>query len=428
MDFPGPTQKQARLIWFAVTACAVALTLALIGVVLWGFGFVLSLLSPVLWPIAVAGVLAYLIDPVVDVLVARGLSRSRAIACVFALGFTLIVGVLGTIIPRVVIESSELAGRAPGYVDKVQKRIEHWIDHPPAPLVGFLPLTWQAQLDQRPGRPHAVAEPPPEATTTYTNTNTATATSETKPGPPTGPIGPAAPWWARAFDPRTLKSAGGWLSAVLPAVGEWLYGQVSKAASWFGVVAGLVLIPVYTFYLLSEKQGIARRWTDYLPVQNSRFKDELIFVLSNINDCLIVFFRGQVLVAMSDGLLYTIGFLVIGLPYALLLGLMATFLTMVPFLGAITTCAAALAISLVQFGDLWHLLLVMAVFSVVQTLEGLVIQPKIIGDRVGLHPMTIIVALMIGTTLLGGILGGILAIPLTAALRVLMFRYVWKRR
>ena len=61
MDFPGPTQKQARLIWFAVTACAVALTLALIGVVLWGFGFVLSLLSPVLWPIAVAGVLAYLI-------------------------------------------------------------------------------------------------------------------------------------------------------------------------------------------------------------------------------------------------------------------------------------------------------------------------------------------------------------------------------
>ena len=69
---------------------------------------------------------------------------------------------------------------------------------------------------------------------------------------------------------------------------------------------------------------------------------------------------------------------------------------------------------------------VMAVFGVVQTLEGLVIQPKIIGDRVGLHPMTIIVALMIGTTLLGGILGGILAIPLTAALRVLMFRYVWK--
>ena len=420
MDFPGPTQKQAHLIWFAVTAFAVALTLALIGVVLWGLGFVFSLLSPVLWPIAVAGVLAYLIDPVVDVLVARGLSRSRAIACVFALGFALIVGVLGTIIPRVVIESRELAGRAPGYVDKVQKRVEHWIDHPPAPLVRFLPLNWQAQLDNRPVRTNAVSEPAPETM--------ATTVAEIRPGLPPGPIDPAAPWWAKAFEPRTLKSAGGWLSAVLPAVGEWLYGQVSKAASWFGVVAGLALIPVYTFYLLSEKQGIARQWTDYLPVQNSRFKDELVFVLSNINECLIVFFRGQVLVAMTDGVLYTIGFFAIGLPYALLLGLMATFLTMVPFLGAITTCAAALAIAFVQFGDLWHLLLVMAVFGVVQTLEGLVIQPKIIGDRVGLHPMTIIVALMIGTTLLGGILGGILAIPLTAALRVLMFRYVWKKR
>jgi predicted PurR-regulated permease PerM len=65
---------------------------------------------------------------------------------------------------------------------------------------------------------------------------------------------------------------------------------------------------------------------------------------------------------------------------------------------------------------------------VVQALEGLVIQPKIMGDRVGLHPVTIIIALMVGTTLLGGILGGILAIPLTAALRVIMFRYVWKKR
>jgi predicted PurR-regulated permease PerM len=101
---------------------------------------------------------------------------------------------------------------------------------------------------------------------------------------------------------------------------------------------------------------------------------------------------------------------------------------MIPFLGAITTCATALVIALVQFGDWVHPGLVLVVFGIVQTLEGLVIQPRIIGDRVGLHPMTIIVALMVGTTLLGGILGGILAIPLTAALRALMFRYVWRRK
>jgi predicted PurR-regulated permease PerM len=67
-------------------------------------------------------------------------------------------------------------------------------------------------------------------------------------------------------------------------------------------------------------------------------------------------------------------------------------------------------------------------FSIVQFLEGFFISPKIMGDRVGLHPLTIIIAVMVGTTLLGGITGGILAIPLTAALRVLMFRYVWKKR
>jgi len=198
--------------------------------------------------------------------------------------------------------------------------------------------------------------------------------------------------------------------------------------SVFGVIAGLSLIPIYAFYLLLEKHGIAARWRDYLPVQDSKFKDELAFVISSINEYLVVFFRGQVLVALCDGILYTIGFLAIGLPYAVIIGVMATFLTIIPFLGAITTCVVALVIALVSSGN-WHQpALVLAVFALVQTLEGFVIQPKIIGDRVGLHPLTIIIALMVGTTLLGGILGGILAIPLTAALRVIMFRYVWKKR
>jgi predicted PurR-regulated permease PerM len=120
--------------------------------------------------------------------------------------------------------------------------------------------------------------------------------------------------------------------------------------------------------------------------------------------------------------------LCIGLPYAVLIGAMAIVLTMIPFLGAIVTCVAALLIALVTYGDWLHPLLVLAVFAVVQTLEGLVISPKIMGDRVGLHPVTIIISVMVGTTLLGGLLGGILAIPLTAALRVVMFRYVWKGR
>jgi len=163
-----------------------------------------------------------------------------------------------------------------------------------------------------------------------------------------------------------------------------------------------------------------------LPVSDSRAKQEMDFVLSSINDCLISFFRGQLLVALCDGILYTIGFFSIGLPYAFLLGAMAIVLTMVPFLGAAVTCVTALVIAIAQFGDWLHPLLVLAVFAVVQFLERFVISPKIMGNRVGLHPLTIIIAVMLGTSLMGGILGGILAIPLTAALRAVMFRYVWK--
>jgi predicted PurR-regulated permease PerM len=147
-----------------------------------------------------------------------------------------------------------------------------------------------------------------------------------------------------------------------------------------------------------------------------------------MNDCLIAFFRGQVLVAICDGILYTIGFFCVGVPFAFLLGAMAIVLTMIPFLGAMVTCVAALIIAFAQYGDWQHPALVLVVFAIVQILEGVVISPKIMGDRVGLHPLTIIIAVMIGTTLMGGILGGILAIPLTAALRALLVRYVWKIR
>jgi predicted PurR-regulated permease PerM len=92
------------------------------------------------------------------------------------------------------------------------------------------------------------------------------------------------------------------------------------------------------------------------------------------------------------------------------------------------TFVPAVILAAVAYKDWLHPLLVLGVFGVAELLEGFVISPKIMGDRVGLHPLTIIIALLVGTTLLGGILGGVLAIPLTAALRVLMFRYVWKKR
>jgi predicted PurR-regulated permease PerM len=401
--------------WLALSGLAAAVVLALAAGLIWGLGKVLQLLGPVLWPLAVAGAIAYLLDPVVDFIERRGVPRTRAIICVFALAAAIVIGLFGSVVPQVVREVRQLAEKIPLYSARLQEKMQRWVDRPPPLLLRLLNLP--------PGRG--------SATNTISSTNQileSTSTNTSTNVVPAEGTGPVPALWSDVLDPDTLQSATKMVARLLPTIGSWIFGQASKVASWLGMLAGLALIPVYLFYFLLEKEGIETKWTDYLPVAKSEFKDELVFVLKSINDYLIVFFRGQVMVALCDGVLYTIGFFLIGLPYAFLVGAMATVLTMIPFLGAIVTCITALVLALVQFGDWLHPLLVLAVFGVVQTLEGLVISPRIMGERVGLHPLTIIIAVLVGTTLFGGLLGGILAIPLTAALRVLMFRYVWKKR
>lgn len=413
MSLSSPTPKQSQVIWLAATGLAIAVLVALAVAIIWGLGRVLNILAPVLWPLAIASVIAYLLDPVVDFLERRRVPRTRAIIVVFIAAIVAMLGLVGSIVPQLVIETRDLIERIPAYTDRVEDRVEDWVNHPPAPLqklferrLGIAPTNAPA-----PALTNVLVTPP------STNSAGVVVATEERPG-----------FWSKLLGTDTAKSAADWLAKALPKIGSWAVDQVSKFASFFGLMAGMALVPVYAFYFLLEKRGIESTWTDYLPVTRSHFKNELVFVINAINDHLIAFFRGQVLVAICDGVCYTIGFLIIGLPYSALLGVMATFLTMIPFLGAIVTCSAALVIAFVQFGDWQHPLYVVAVFAVVQSLEGFVIQPKIIGERVGLHPLTIMVAVMVGTTLLGGLLGGILAIPLTAAAKVLMLRYVWKKK
>ena len=407
MTFPPPTQRQARLIWLALSGLALAIMAGLAVAFIWGLGQVLRLLSPVLWPLAVGGVLAYLLDPLVDFFERKGARRPRAILTVFGIALVIVLALFAGLVPQLVTETRQLIDGIPAYGARLEQRAQHWLNHPP-PLI----RRWLERA-----APQAPAEPP--------DTNAgATAISTNAFVPPPPALTNAPSLFAATLGEQNLQTAAGVIADGLRKAGGWLFGRV---ASWFGVLAGLALIPVYTFYFLLEKSGISSRWTDYLPVADSSFKRELVFVLNAINNYLIAYFRGQVLVATCDGILYGLGFLLIGLPYALLIGAVAIVLTMIPFLGAIITCVTALIIAIVTFGDWLHPLLVLAVFACVQSLEGVVISPRIMGGRVGLHPLTIIIAVMAGTTLLGGLLGGILAIPLTAALRVIMFRYIWKR-
>lgn len=372
MAFPKPTERQAQILWFCLTALALGAFLALLGLILMGGGILLKRLSGVLLPLAIASIVAYILDPVVDFLERKGIPRGRAILLVFTLTLVSVLFLLATVVPQLVQQIGELATRIPEYAADFGATLKKWTDEP-----------WIQKLPE-------------------------------------------------SIRPRNLWEAHGaniqaWVTTALPAVTGWVVGQFGRVASWLGLLVGLFLVPVYVFYFLLEKRKIVDNWTAYMPVQESRFKEELVFIVRSINDSLIVFFRGQVLVALCVGVLTAVGFTLIGLRYALLLGVMTGVLGIIPYLGVMVSIIPAVVLGVVQFGD-WRVLLVVGVFVVVQTAEGMFISPKIIGDRVGMHPLTIIIAIMVGTTLMGGILGGVLAIPLTAALRTLMFRYIWKRR
>jgi predicted PurR-regulated permease PerM len=383
----SPTPKQAGILWFALTALGVAVVIGLIAALCWGLGRILNLLSPVLLPLAIAGVVACVLSPVVDFFERRKMSRTRAIIAVFAVALALVLGVLTNVIPQVVVETQDLAAKVPAYSQKIQDRVNVLMAHPPALLQRFLPV--------------------PESTN----------------APDMSGAGTNPPNLQKPVDSVTA-----WVTDHLAGFGSWLLAELGRVLSGFGLLAGLVLVPVYAFHFLVEKRGIESHWREYVPLRDSAAKDEVIFMLKAIGQYLVAFFRGQLLIAVCDSILYTAGFLLIGLNYTFLLGCAAVLLIMIPFLGAIIICTTALLLAFVQYGDWLHPLLVLGVFAVVQTLDGLIISPKIMGNRVGLHPVVIIIAVMTGTTLLGGILGGVLAIPLAAALRVILHRYVWKEK
>jgi len=187
-------------------------------------------------------------------------------------------------------------------------------------------------------------------------------------------------------------------------------------------------VPIYLFFLLKQRPAIQRRWKEYLPLRNSPLKDEVADVLLQINSYIIAYFRGQLLVCLVDGILIGTALTLIGLNFAALIGCMVVVLTMIPYIGIIICWIPAVLIAAFQWGDWMHPLLVTLIFIIIQNLEGLFYAPRIVGNSVGLHPMTVIVSIFVWGLLIGGLLGPILAVPLTATIKVLLARYVWGER
>lgn len=188
---------------------------------------------------------------------------------------------------------------------------------------------------------------------------------------------------------------------------------------WAGALISWAVLPIYFgFFLLAGTRRVADL-DHLLPFLKPETRRDLLYLGQEFVNILVAFFRGQLLVAFAQGLLFAVGFWLVGLDYGFILGLILGFLNVIPYLGSILGLGVALPLAFFQAGGgLQRVLLVLVVFTVVQMIEGYVLTPKIMGGRTGLHPVAIIVAVFFWGSALGGITGMILAIPLTAFLVV----------
>ncbi|MFK7911826.1 MAG: AI-2E family transporter [Akkermansiaceae bacterium] len=412
--YPSPFQR--RTLWKALTGLAILIIAALLVGLIWLTGQILGYLQPVLVPLAVAGIIAYLLDPIVSWLQKKGLSRLKAVMSVFA-AFIVFLVILGfMIVPPIAQQISEAIEDKEEIGDKFQSTIENIRDAPwLQPAEEYL----SEKVDPESGA--IVAEPAEAPKIDNTTDQSAAQLSEVE--------SPTQRRWQYLLS----KYAG----KIVSTITGWFSEGSSRILGFLGLVLGSVMTPIYLYYFLKESSSIKAHWHEYVPLKASRFKNEVVDTLQEINGYLISFFRGQMLVAFIDGLLVGIALWIFQLPYGLLIGLMLAILGVIPFIGNIICMIPACIIAYVHFGNHpsylganpWiYVAAVIAIFFVVQQINSLVTAPKIVGDSVGLHPMTVIFSMLFWSLLLGGFIGALLAVPMTAAVKVLFRRYVWERK
>tara|TARA_B110000285_G_scaffold150490_1_gene168036 strand:- start:501 stop:1808 length:1308 start_codon:yes stop_codon:yes gene_type:complete len=411
-----PTRFQSKTIWRALTGIAILVIGILIVGLIWLAGKTLGYLQPVLVPLAVAGIVAYLLDPIVSWLQTRGLSRLKAVITVFA-SFVILLTALGFLIAPPIAkqvsdafhDKEEIARKATTAMTEVKDA--PWLK----PLINYA----SEKVNPETGATHIETE----AITTDVVVQTANGDAYAKPD----------------YQYRWQFLISKYAAQIAQTVTGWFSEGSSKILGMLGLTIGFVMAPIYLYYFLKESSSIKAHWHEYVPLKASRFKNEVVDSLQEINGYLISFFRGQMLVAFIDGILVGIALWIFGLPYALVIGLAMAVLGVIPYIGNIICLIPACLIAFVHFGHIdnqnflgsspWaYVLAVVAIFLVVQQINSLLTAPKIVGDSVGLHPMTVIFSMLFWSLLLGGFIGALLAVPMTAAIKVLFRRYIWERK
>ncbi len=424
--------------WAALSALFVVFLFVVVGTVVFLAAKVVGFLQPILIPVAIAVILAYLLDPLVTQLTRRGLGRTASIAILFAFVFLAIGGLLAWLVPMISLQSANAAKELPEYTRKARdftvdliyrydrtfgvpelgkskgSATKSFIDWLLAPTVNASPT------------------PTPAPSASPATVTTPAGQEEIKASPPANADQKKLTVAERKRIQLWVEKQLPNLQHQIPNLADKFWEVVKTSIGGFlgvtGFLLSLIMVPIYLFFLLKERPAIARRWKEYLPLRASPLKEEVATVILQINSYVIAYFRGQLLVCMVDGLLIGVSLFIYGLPFAPLIGLLVSVLTMIPYIGIVLCWIPAVLIAAVTWGSWSSIFWVTVIFLVVQNAEAILYAPRIVGNSVGLHPMTVIVSIFVWGLLIGGLLGPILAIPLTATLKVLLARYVWGRR
>ncbi len=332
-----------------------------------GLSWLLYRLSPILMPFAVSAILAYLGDPLVDRLELfeyRGfrLNRTLAVIVVF-LGITVLAtAILLFIVPTIEYQISEFLDKLPSYLN--------WLNRSVIPGLqkyfgkGIRPL----KTDQL--------------------------------------IVYIRSYWQEG-----------------ESGSENLLQSVSHSGAMIiGWLMNLVLIPVITFYLLRDWDELVVRIHDLFPRRAAATVSKLA---AEVDEVLGAFFRGQFYVMLAVGALYSLGLLLIGLDLALLIGMIAGMISFVPYMGVLIGVGLGCLAALMQFQDVMHLVSVLIVFGVGHGLESMLLTPWLVGNKIGLHPVAVMFAVLAGGQLFG-FLGILLALPVASVIMVLL-RHIHER-
>jgi predicted PurR-regulated permease PerM len=321
-----------------------------------GFALLVYLLSPILAPFLIAAFLAYLGDPLVDRLKSRGVNRTVGVTLVF-LVMTLL-GLMCLLVAAPLIESQIRV------VIKSIPQLGIWIN---TELVPFLESLSGLEIP------------------TF---NVGTLTSA------------AAKHWNQ-------------LGGVVGVLAHWLGSSTQVMLSW---IAFATIVPVVTFYLLRDWDLLLEKINLLIPRQ---FESKIAVLAREVDDVLAQFLRGQLLVMLAQMVYFSLALTLVGLDLALLIGVMAGAVSFVPYLGAIIGIGSGVLAALMQYHELMPVIWVLLVFGIGQALETMVLTPLLVGDRIGLHPVAVIFAVMAGGQLFG-LVGVLIALPVAAVITVLL--------